>query len=105
MFRNKRREAKKDSLQAQLELLAALRSRHFLWANDSGDPEITRLHLEVLGLIRQLRDKLFDIYIYIYIMSKFCHFITYSIISKYNFAAQWLRITETRGRVGTGRRA
>jgi hypothetical protein len=67
MFRDKRSEVKKDSLQAQLELLAALRGRHFLWVNDSDDPEITRLHLEVLGLIRQLRDKLFDIYIYIYL--------------------------------------
>ena len=65
MFSNRRNEGKKESLQIQLEFLDALRSRHLLWVNDSDDPEITRLHLEVLGLIRQLRDKLFDIYIYI----------------------------------------
>ena len=63
MLSNQRKELKKVSLHAQLEFLTSLRSRYFVWANDADDPEITRLHLEILDLIRHLRDKLLDIYV------------------------------------------
>lgn len=65
MLSNQRKELKKDSLHAQLEFLSALQSRHRVWANDADDPTVTGLHLEILDLIRQLREKLSDIYIYI----------------------------------------
>ena len=68
MLSNRRKNVKKESLQIQLEFLDVLQSRHLLWVNDSDDPEITHLHLEILELIRQIKEpynKLVDIYIYI----------------------------------------
>ena len=42
---------------AQLDLLAALEHRHTVWADDTYDPEVERVHLEIIELIRQTRRK------------------------------------------------
>ena len=55
MFRRRREEIKFEGLMAQLNLFAALENRHTVWADDTFDPEIERVHLEIIELIRQTR--------------------------------------------------
>ena len=58
MFRRNREEIKFEGLMAQLDLFAALEHRHTVWADDSYNPEIERVHLENIELIRQTRKKI-----------------------------------------------
>lgn len=57
MFRRRREEIKFESLMAQLNFFAALEHRHTVWADDTYDPEIERVHLEIIELVRQTRKK------------------------------------------------
>lgn len=57
MFRGSRRERMLESLQTHLDFFAAAAQRHELWINDVSDPEIEKVHLEILGLLKQTRTK------------------------------------------------
>ena len=46
-----------ESLQAHLLFFEAAAQRHELWINDVSDPEIEKVHLEILGLLKQTRTK------------------------------------------------
>ena len=50
-------EMKSEGLQIQYDLLEALQARHKMWAEDSQDPDIESVHLEIIELIRQTRQK------------------------------------------------
>jgi hypothetical protein len=57
MSRVKKEEMKLEGLQIQYDLLDALQARHRIWAEDSQDPDIESVHLEIIELIRQTREK------------------------------------------------
>ena len=67
MDNRKRHEIKLNSLAAHIEYLDAVAERHRMWANDVPDHEIENLHLEIIGLIRQTREK------YIALLDKYDH--------------------------------
>ncbi len=56
MFKRQRRELKLESLRAQMDFLDALRIRHLGWADDTDDPEIARIHMEIITLIQRTWD-------------------------------------------------
>jgi hypothetical protein len=58
MFRRQQREEiKVESLRAHLDLFAVLESRHTIWADNAKDPEIERIHREIIVLIQETREK------------------------------------------------
>jgi hypothetical protein len=57
MFILKKEEMKLEGLQIQYDLLEAIQARHKIWADDSLDPEIECMHLEIIELIGQTRGK------------------------------------------------
>ncbi len=57
MFKRQRKELKIESLLAQLDFLDALRIRHLGWADATDDPEIAHIHMEIITLIQQTRDR------------------------------------------------
>ncbi len=46
-----------ESLQAHLDFFDLAAQRHELWVEDVPDPEIEKVHIEILGLLRQTRTK------------------------------------------------
>lgn len=65
MFKRQREEIKMNSLLAQLDFFNALQNRHRIWAADVDNPEIAQMHLEIVDLIAEARDKynrLLDLY-------------------------------------------
>ena len=62
-----RRELKLTSLYTQLTFLEAARDRHKLWAGEIDDIEIEHLHLEIIGLLQQAREK------YLTLLEKYYH--------------------------------
>ena len=47
-----RQDRKIESLQTQQDFLNLLRRRHLHWMNDTQDPEVEHLHLEIAESIR-----------------------------------------------------
>lgn len=56
MIKEKQKEARAMSLQAQMEFLETLRFRHHMWANDADNPA-TNIHIEIASLITQILAK------------------------------------------------
>lgn len=50
-------EMKLEGLQIQYDLLTALEARHKIWADDSLDPDVECVHLEIIELIRLTKQK------------------------------------------------
>jgi hypothetical protein len=50
-------DEKTESLQTQYEFLNLVRLRHLQWANDTDDPQIKHLHLEIAELIENITDQ------------------------------------------------
>ena len=46
-----------ESLQAHLVFFDAAAQRHEHWIDNVSDPEIEKVHLEILGLLRETRTK------------------------------------------------
>ena len=57
MSRVTKEEMKSEGLQIQYDLLEALQARHKMWAEDSQDPDIESVHLEIIELIWRTRQK------------------------------------------------
>jgi hypothetical protein len=57
MFRRSQPEKIIESLQTHLDFLDAAAKRHNFWVQDVSDPATETLYLEILGLIRQTREK------------------------------------------------
>jgi hypothetical protein len=57
MFGSDRHERKINSLLTQLDFFEAVLERHKIWVDDVDDPEIERVHIEIMGLLRQTRGK------------------------------------------------
>ncbi len=57
MFRRNRQNIILDSLRAHLIFFDAAIERHGHWISEMTDPEVENLHLEIIGLIRQTREK------------------------------------------------
>jgi len=51
------RARKIESLKAHQEYLRLLRNHHQEWIDNIDDPEICRLHLDILDLINQMEDR------------------------------------------------
>jgi len=65
MFKRKRHELKLESLATQAEFFEALENRHLSWARDTENPDITRVHFEIVDMVQEMRLKyndLFDLY-------------------------------------------
>ena len=48
---------KTESVQAELDYLRLLRSRHLQWMKDTIDPEIYRAHGEILDMLEQTTEQ------------------------------------------------
>ena len=48
----KRKETKLESLLVQSDVLSTMRRRHQIWANDTNDIEVAKIHLEIANLIQ-----------------------------------------------------
>ncbi len=57
MSKKKQEEMKSEGLRIPYDLLGALQARHRMWADDNSDPEIECLHLEIIELIGQTKQK------------------------------------------------
>ncbi len=57
MFSGDPRNKIVDSLLVHIEFLDAAAQRHELWAEKVADHETENVHLEIIGLIRQTREK------------------------------------------------
>jgi len=57
MSDQKRKETKLESLLVQSDVLSLMRRRHQVWANDTNDIEIARIHLEIVSLIQLAQDR------------------------------------------------
>jgi hypothetical protein len=57
MFGRNKEEAILKSLLNHLDFFNAAIQRHEHWINEVSDPEIENAHLEIIGLIRQTREK------------------------------------------------
>jgi hypothetical protein len=51
------RPSKIDSLEAEHDYLHVLRERHLQWTSNTNDPEIRRMHSEIVNLIKPLIDR------------------------------------------------
>jgi hypothetical protein len=51
------RPSKIDSLEAEHDYLRLLRERHSQWMSNTNDPEIRRMHSEIVNLIEPLIDR------------------------------------------------
>jgi len=51
------RPSKRDSLEAEHDYLHLLRNRHLEWMNNTNDPEIHRMHREIIDSIKQMIDR------------------------------------------------
>ena len=51
------RPSKIESLEAEYDYLHLLRERHLQWRSNTNDPEIRRMHGEIIDLIKQLIDR------------------------------------------------
>ena len=57
MFKHSQREKILQSLQLHLDFFDAAARRHQLWIKQGSDPETEKVHLEILGLLRQTREE------------------------------------------------
>jgi hypothetical protein len=57
MFIGDRRDRRISSLLTQLDFFEAVLQRHQMWVDNVDDPEIERVHIEIIGLLRQTRGK------------------------------------------------
>ena len=57
MFRRNKQEVILKSLLNHLDFFDAAVQRHEHWVNELSDTELESLHLEIIGLIRQTREK------------------------------------------------
>ena len=48
------REMKIENLRAEQEYLNVLRNRHLQWTNNADDPEIGRMHGDIVAVIKEM---------------------------------------------------
>ena len=51
------RPSKRDSLETEHDYLYLLRNRHLEWMNNTEDPELRRMHGEIIHSIKHLIDR------------------------------------------------
>jgi len=51
------REMKIENLRAEQEYLNVLRNRHLQWMNNADDPEIGRMHGDIVAVIKEMEDR------------------------------------------------
>jgi hypothetical protein len=51
------REMKMENLIAEQEYLNVLRNRHLQWMNNADDPEIGRMHGDIVAVIKEMEDR------------------------------------------------
>jgi hypothetical protein len=59
------KEMRTEILESQLNFIAAIRTRHFEWAAETGDPELAKIHFEIVALFEDALwryDRLLDTY-------------------------------------------
>jgi hypothetical protein len=61
MLDPKRQEIKIENLKTQLDLLESLQIRHEVWADQLADPEIDNIHLEIISLVKQTKQKILSL--------------------------------------------